>query len=412
LLLESPLPNGRIIPNYLTERDEPWLRALLDEHARYVGRKRTELVARLSEPLLARTPKAKLRVAAHVLDGLSRHETSASVPPREVRAQLFRAAARSNAPRHALVAEVASALAIGEDDLEAALFADLRGERRVAELPRELSPHALALEANLVLVSSLLRRAARVRITAYGNTRALVRHARLLGLLCVLERPRSARPAPASPELDAVTAEPIDGVILNVSGPFALFRRTEVYGRALASLIPRVLWCPRFEVEAACALGRGSELSMLLVRSGDPIGAGRELARYDSRVEERFAKDFAKVALDWDVLREPRPFEAGDAWIFPDFELAHRHDPGRRWLLEIVGFWTVEYLEKKLDRLRRAALDRLILCIDDERRCDTRALPKHAHVVRYSKRIDAASVLSILEERSRANAARSAGTGT
>jgi hypothetical protein len=34
LLLESPLPNGRIIPNYLTERDEPWLRALLDEYAR------------------------------------------------------------------------------------------------------------------------------------------------------------------------------------------------------------------------------------------------------------------------------------------------------------------------------------------------------------------------------------------
>jgi hypothetical protein len=38
--------------------------------------------------------------------------------------------------------------------------------------------------------------------------------------------------------------------------------------------------------------------------------------------DERFARDFRRVALDWDVLCEPEP--VGHALIFPDFALHHR----------------------------------------------------------------------------------------
>jgi predicted nuclease of restriction endonuclease-like RecB superfamily len=37
----------------------------------------------------------------------------------------------------------------------------------------------------------------------------------------------------------------------------------------------------------------------------------------------------------------------GDTVIFPDFALHHRRDAGRRWLVEIVGFWTADYLARK-----------------------------------------------------------------
>ncbi|HEY5372450.1 MAG TPA: DUF790 family protein, partial [Polyangiaceae bacterium] len=345
------------MPHYFTVHDEPWLRSLIDECAHFVGRKRTELYERLREPLPTRAPRAKLRVAIHVLDTLCRERTVSVVPPKEARAALFREGAATDVPRDTVVARVAESFGVTAAEVESALFADLRGERCVAELPKSVSPTRLATDANIAIVSSLVRRAAHVRIALWGNSRALVRHARLMGLICRLS---SAEPQ----ELNASREEAPEGVVLEVSGPFSLFRHTEVYGRALASLVPRMAWCNEFELTAACALGRGAHLSTLVLRSGDPIGTGRELARHDSRLEARFERDFRRATPDWDVIREPRPVASERALIFPDFELVHRRDKSRRWLLEIVGFWTQKYLTEKLERLRAAGIDRLVLCID------------------------------------------------
>jgi predicted nuclease of restriction endonuclease-like RecB superfamily len=257
-------------------------------------------------------------VANYVLDKLAPTQPSACVPPRDARWLVFRARASKQEPRELVLANVAKSLGVTPAALDAALFADLRNEQRVTELPRDLSPSRLAALVNQAIVASFLRRADRVRITAWGNTRALVRHARLLGLLCILTRASKA-PALQDPGASLLGAQPsfdarencaLPGVQMEISGPFALFRRTEVYGRALASLVPRAAWCHHFEIEAACAIGRGGHLLRLLVRSGDPIGAGRELPPHDSRVEARFAKDFSRAAPDWDVIREPRPMEA------------------------------------------------------------------------------------------------------
>jgi uncharacterized protein len=396
-LLSTRAEGERLVPHYLTERDEPWLRALLDEHARFVGRKRSELEERLREPLPVPAPKFKLRMATHVLDALSRDRASACVPPRDARWLVFRAAAMTTEPRDRVLECVAKSLGVAATDLESALFADLRGERRVAELAKDLSPSRLALQTNQAIVASLLRRAVHVRVRAWGNTRALVRHARLLGLICVISRQPSGRKGAAlTPLPNGAGKEPLEGVALDVSGPFALFRRTEVYGRALASLVPRAAWCNRFEIEAACLLGRGAHTTKLIVRTGDPIGAGRELRRHDSRVEERFFKDFRRAAPEWDVIREPRPLEAAGTLLFPDFELVHRRDPERRWLLEIIGFWTQQYLDEKLRRLRAAGFDRLILCIDESRCCSEGDLPANAKIIRFQKRIDPRAVLALV----------------
>jgi predicted nuclease of restriction endonuclease-like RecB superfamily len=96
-------------------------------------------------------------------------------------------------------------------------------------------------------------------------------------------------------------------------------------------------------------------------------------------------------------VREPQPIESAGSLIFPDFELVLRRDPSRRFLLEIVGFWTPKYLEDKLRKLREARLDTVILCIDETRSCSEAALPPNAKVVTYRRRIDAARVLSIIE---------------
>ncbi|HVZ32190.1 MAG TPA: DUF790 family protein, partial [Polyangiaceae bacterium] len=261
----------------------------------------------------------------------------------------------------------------------AGLFADLPEERTLAPLPTPLAPAEFALACNAAIVASLLSKALRVRIAARGQVRAVVRQVRFAGLLC--------QAAPGASE---------DEVILEVSGPYALFRHTRIYGRALAGLVPRLSWCNSYRLEADCVLGAGTNVGRLILRSSDPIAPGRELGQFDSKLEERFARSFARLARDWDVVREPHPITVGSRLIFPDFELRQRVT-GERWLLEIVGYWTPDYVQRKLAALRQARIERLIVCIDEERCCAHEPLGLDARVVRYRRTVDPRAVLAIID---------------
>jgi predicted nuclease of restriction endonuclease-like RecB superfamily len=246
-------------------------------------------------------------------------------------------------------------------------------------LSEPVSPERLALLCNASIISGLLHKALRVRVVARGSVRAVVRHAKLTGLLC-----------------EALPVETRDGVLLEVSGPYALFRHARVYGRALASQVPRLAWCNSYRLEAECVLDGAQQLGKLVLCSGDPIAAARELRPFDSKLEERFARAFAKLAPDWDVIREPGAIPAGEALIFPDFELRHR-GTGERWLLEIAGYRTPAYVERKLALLASAKIERLILCIDEDRCCAQGDVEALGQIVRYRRRLDARAVLAIAD---------------
>ncbi len=96
------------------------------------------------------------------------------------------------------------------------------------------------------------------------------------------------------------------------------------------------------------------------------------------------------------MVREPEPIAADGRLIFPDFALQLRSNPARRWLLEIVGFWTPDYVARKLALYRSARLSNLILCIDEDRNCAEADLPPGALVVRFRRRVDAAAVLRLV----------------
>jgi len=173
---------------------------------------------------------------------------------------------------------------------------------------------------------------------------------------------------------------------LEISGPFALFRNTRLYGRALSELIPLLAWCARFRLRALCIL-EGRPLTLQLT-TGDPTFPTMAPRQYDSRLEERFAREFRRLAPEWDVVREPEPIAVEGTLIFPDFALQHRRDPGRRWLLEVMGFWTPDYVARKLAFYRKASLSNLILCLDEARNCAAADLPEGALIVRFRRRVD------------------------
>lgn len=371
------LRDGHLEPLWVSERDTPWLRELIEIYESFVGAPRRSLEARLHRlgehrPLLGRRP-----LVIGVLDRLYRSEVVATFAPVQARYAVFTAAARRE-DRILVLERVATSLGIGVAELEGSLLADLPGERRLMAPEEPLTPTTLALRSNLAIAQAALKSSSEVSIRLEGNARAIVRHAKLRGLICLL-----------SP------AEAAGGVALELSGPLSLFRRTALYGRQLAELVPMLPWSRRFELSARCLVG--SREGTFTLRTGDPLPAGPEPRLYDSALERRFAREFTRTAPGWELLREPEPVEAEGTLIFPDFAIQPHGDPSRRWLLEIVGFWTADYIEHKLRRLRAASLPRLILCLDADRDCGEHELPPDARVVRFRKRIDPGEVLALIE---------------
>jgi uncharacterized protein len=365
---------------YLGKADEPWLAALLDEHARFFGRKRLELRERLRRPLAVRAPKNKLRLAIQLLERLIPDLDKPRLSPREVRARVFVAACRVDAPRAAVLIQVAAELGASVDELESTLLCDLAGERRLGEVPEELTAAQLAVLTNHALVLRLLKRATTVRIRASDNAGALARQARLLGLICSVSRGQGK-----------------EALQLDISGPLVLFRKTAFYGRALALLLPRIASCQGFELEATCAASRGQPASTFVVHAADPIFPTRDVLAPKRLLDTRFARDFARARSDWRLFPDPPALESAGALLFPDFELVHRVHSERRCYLEILGFWTHRHLADKLRSYRAAGAPKVILCVDERRRCNEAELPPLADVVPYKNRIDVQKILARLE---------------
>jgi predicted nuclease of restriction endonuclease-like RecB superfamily len=131
-LLSYSVAGTLVVPHYLGEHDHPWLRALLDEHERFIGRPRHELEARLRDPLPCDSPPQKLRLAIQILGKLRPRERKSAVPPRLARAHVFGEAARTSVPRQTIWTTVAASLGVSREALQESLFGDLPGERLVA----------------------------------------------------------------------------------------------------------------------------------------------------------------------------------------------------------------------------------------------------------------------------------------
>jgi predicted nuclease of restriction endonuclease-like RecB superfamily len=385
LLPEAMIPfridQGRVLPGFLDARDLPWLSVLIEEIERFCGQPMRELRQRLREPLPCAMPYFKRCAATTVLLHLWRSEPDAPVPPDQARQALFCARA-AHASRMEALTTAAAGLGVEPASLERSLFADLPGEKLLCAPEAIPSPHEVALRTNQLIVRSLLFHARRVRIKAEGALRSVVRQAKLRGLLCSVTQVNDPN-YPGEP-------------ILDLSGPFMVFRHTLLYGRALGELVSFLPYCARFKLRADCMLRKGT--AVLDVKTGDPIFPAEAPKPYDSKLEASFARDLRKAAPDWDLVREPQPVAAAGTLIFPDFLLRHRLQPERAFLVEIMGFWSPEYIARKLALLGEAKITNLILCLDETRACGEVELPASAHIVRFRQRINPLAVLAVAGE--------------
>ena len=84
--------------------------------------------------------------------------------------------------------------------------------------------------------------------------------------------------------------------------------------------------------------------------------------------------------------------------MIPDFRLVHTD--GRVFILEIIGYWRPEYLQKKFSQIKRANCDNLILAISERLNLE-KAGVKLDHVptriVWFKEKLLPKSVLAVID---------------
>ena len=377
----------------LADDDLPWVDALTGVVARCAGQPwRLALeqieagawMADTRDPRDARDPLAapdaraiparRLAAAVNALRRLVAGRPYRASLARRARELVLGLPALTDDARTARLAAAGVMLGLSARDVDQLLWADLPGERPI-ELPAGRPPTLeVAALANVALVQRALRRAHSIELRVRGDAGPLLRAAAARGLLA------TASLASASPAGNET--------VLDIIGPLALCHGTTVYGRALGQLVPLLGACRDFELTIrAEAKGQHYQLA---VRSPALLPAGAPPRPW--RVIADLARDLEARGLL--VERAPEPLAAGPALACPDLRIVHG---SRAIAIEVVGFWTPEFLGRKLARYQAVGLRDVILCVDATRACDDDdAPPPGACVVRFERRIDAEALTQLI----------------
>jgi hypothetical protein len=99
---------------------------------------------------------------------------------------------------------------------------------------------------------------------------------------------------------------------------------------------------------------------------GNAAGAYNAI-EFDSEPEERFYDSFRNAGNGWQIIREPEPLIAGRYLYIPDFLL---EKDGTKVYVEIAGFWTSEYLKRKVAKLGELKDTGLMVLASSKMACD------------------------------------------
>jgi predicted nuclease of restriction endonuclease-like RecB superfamily len=333
-LLRVSRAGGGYRPRFTDSGDEALAARVLGVYQGHVGCSRSELEDALEDIEREADDFKLVRGFAKLLEREATFETRAPIEPRRARTAAFEAAEPdgvvTTTERDTALETAAERLGRSVDDVESSLFADLERAAVLAEVDTDYDPESLRRQYDLSLAQTALFDAVEVRIRS-SDPKALVSAVKRLRLLYEIRRTK-------------------DGREVVVTGPDALFKRSRRYGTRFARLLRTVAKTDEWHLEATID-DRGTERRLTLgdgdvsVPGVDPVAE----PTFDSGVESDFYARFSALDLDWRLLREPEPLAAGKYVVIPDFAFEWAYGDFRVFF-EIMGFWTPEYVEKKLSR--------------------------------------------------------------
>jgi uncharacterized protein len=268
------------------------------------------------------------------------------------------------------------------------LYADLPDNRILTEF-NPPDPVALIHRYNLSQVQGIFYRASEMTINAHRNVpgqyKLLFRYLKLFQLMTYIE------------------GDADNGFTIKIDGPTSLFKASTRYGLAIAKLIPAILHVTKWSLTATLQtkdfytgnikIGRYNLTANCGLQTHYPPGKS-----YDSMLESAFASRWEKLKTEWILEREVDLLPIPGSVMIPDFRLVH--PDGRSYLLEIVGYWRPEYLQKKFAQVHKSGCKNLILAISDRlnlEKAGVKASDLPCEVIWFKDKLIPKAVLDILD---------------
>jgi predicted nuclease of restriction endonuclease-like RecB superfamily len=394
-IAEYDFRRWRILPDRLNMRDHAQYPALaermLEVYRQGIGRRRRDLhrdIHRVFEDE-PECPLRRIEAFCKLLDDQAVYGTAARRNAASLRRQVFRLAARF----HPLVIQkdslfeqsatdvqkyIADELRREWQDICDELFADVVEFHRLEAFEGYASARALLSRYNVAQIQASLFSAITMTVNATSDFKRILRSARLARLMHTI-----TAPTPGMYQIE-------------LTGPASVLRETRRYGVNMARFLPALICCSEWSMEAVVET-RTSRCRMTLALSSSD-GLQSHLppdSEFDSSVEADFFKKWGQEEREgWCLIREAEILHSGQKTFVPDFVL--QHSAGRRVLMEIVGFWTPEYIQHRLETLHVFRDIPILLAIHESTAEKFTSMSSHVTVVHYKSALLVKQILEVL----------------
>ncbi len=374
-LLVTKISKGKIEPVYaLLDQDTLEIaRSVIAAFQEHVGRAYDELIEELEG--IEEINYRLIRGLAQILERRCVIDTDSVIDSIAARKMVFeesRGFITSKDERERVLDKIARKLSIEPDDLEKALWADQEGNLVIKEF-QTIAPENLLRHYNLSLAQTLLFRATGMEIQIEDNYQPVFRKIKQLGLIYSIQ----------------------DGKI-SLEGPTSLFKLTEKYGSAFARLLPTIMESSKWSLRASISRKtfQGKRIYDFTLDHTRRSIFGAELETADIGFDSAIEKEFYQLGFKgWTVQREPTVLKAGQYAFIPDFSL-ERNDT--RIYVEIIGFWTPEYLKHKIQKLNPLQeKESMILLVNRNLACTSSEFQAD-NLLFYDKKIPHLEIIKIL----------------
>jgi len=315
--------------------------------------------------------------------------------PTDVRKMVFEESALGNiatteGKRKEIIETVSNKLEIDTETILKLMWSDLE-ENTIIYSFNSPDPLVLLFQYNISLIQTLLFNCLKIEIKIdSGKSIGLIwketlRQVKRLGLMYWLE----------------IDPDNTNSIICTVEGASNVIKLTEKYGNSIAKLVPLIFKANSWSLKAGIlkTTHNGNKtvydfeisknlysdkvsfetLKALISKEGqefrDQNNAGgktnetdysnksttnndfffmdnfdnNSTASYDSNIEKTFAKKFELFNTGWYIEREPQPLISKSKTAFISDFILTKHE--NKVMVEIIGFWTSEYLERKIQKI-------------------------------------------------------------
>jgi hypothetical protein len=361
-IAEYDFARGSVCPDRLTMKSHgrylAYAEQMLDVYRQGIGRTRRDVHRAVAEVLAGEDdcPQRRIGAFCKLLDDAGEYERDRRGEAAALRREVFRRAA----PKHPLVRstdrlfengearvklQIADELGRPWSDIEARLFADIIEYHRLHSFAGFSDGRALLSRYNVAQVQAALFDAESMSVWARTDFKTIVRYAKLARLMHKIVRLESGE------------------FLFRFDGPVSIARETRRYGAALSRFLPALVACRDWRMHAVVQSRFGSWKLGLDLSSKDGLTSHLPPPEeFDSELERDFAEKWGPEPREgWKLIREGEVLNSGQKVFVPDF--VFRHDDGRIVLMEIIGFWTPEYLEAKTATLREFGRHPILLAV-------------------------------------------------